>query len=162
MKRLTALILVLFISCSLLSCSKGKEEVVCYSFSGENEYFAITRGSIIPNYSSEGIIVGYSFDGGYLEIIQEEIFSEIISCSTICYTMMDGERTHVLIEGMKAVENRPININRKLGRIDTSPKIMNQNGLDTKQLLWFELKVTDINGKEEIYEMPLELTPIYD
>jgi len=76
--------------------------------------------------------------------------------------MMDGERTNVLIEGMKAVENRPININRKLGRIDTSPKIMNQNGLDTKQLLWFELKVTDINGKEEIYEMPLELTPIYD
>jgi len=158
MKKLIALVLVLLFVLALASCSNEKDKVVTYSFSGNNDYFAITRGSITPR--SDG---HEEFDGGYLEIIQEDLFSATISCSMTYFVLTNGEREIILTQGMKAAENKPININGKLGRISFGNPIFDKANPDkSEQVLWFELKTTDINGNQEVYELQLGLTPIHD
>jgi len=158
MKKLIVLAVALLFALSIVSCGNENEQAKKYSFSGNNDCFAITRGSIVPR--SDG---HEEFDGGYLEIIQEELFADTISCSMTYFTLTNGERKSILTQGMKAAGNGPININGKLGRISFGNPILGKTNTDKlEQVLWFELKTTDINGNEEVCELQLELTEIYD
>jgi len=61
MKKLIVLAVALLFALSIVSCGNENEQAKKYSFSGNNDCFAITRGSIVPR--SDG---HEEFDGGYL------------------------------------------------------------------------------------------------
>ncbi len=150
MKKLIALVLMLICMLGLVGCSNHQEEVVTLSFRGEHEYFAISNGSIILNDSEE------VFEGGNLEIVKPNLFVDVGSFSTAFYTVRNEEKHIILSNSVIDQTGSEVNISGDLGKIAGSDIIGRE--IESIDNLWFELKTTDLNGKENVYQLQLTLT----
>ena len=157
MKRRIAAALAL--ACILLSACSGAQqgETAVFSFSGENEQFAIFNGVVILADERE------VFDGGDLKVVCEEEFSNIAFYSGTFYTMKNGERRTILSNSVADMTGGALNINGDLGRISGESCISGgkiENMEEFKNNLWFELNTTDRNGNKNTYQLELVLTEI--
>ena len=156
MKKVIALLLVLVCVLSLAACNNAEQEqVATYSFCGEHDYFAISTGSVILSDTEE------VFDGGDLQITQSGVFEAVTSYSTTFYTLTDGEQRTILSNSVIDQTGGSVNVGGDLGKasgkgIITGNKVKSSEEL--KENLWFELKPTDLEGKENVYQIQLALT----
>lgn len=155
MKRFIALAAALVWALVLPACTKEPEQAVTYSFHGEHEYFVISNGSIVLGEAEE------VFDGGDLEVIQEGCFDGIASCATTFYTLADGERHIILSNHIVDQTGGSVNINGDLGQVFGENCITGNRAGTIDALmdnLWFELKITDLTGATQVYQVQLILT----
>ena len=151
MKKLIALVLALVCVLALAGC---QEQASTYSFRGEHEYFAISSGSITLDDKEE------VFDGGNIEITQSGVFDEVASYTTTFYMLTNGEQKVILSNTEINQTGEATTVDSDLGSI--SGEGILGNGVksvdDLKDSLWFELKTTDLNGTENVYQIQLVLT----
>ena len=151
MKKLIALGLALVCVLALAGC---QEQASTYSFRGEHEYFAISSGSITLDDKEE------VFDGGNIEITQSGVFDEVASYTTTFYMLTNGEQKVILSNTEINQTGEATTVDSDLGSI--SGEGILGNGVksvdDLKDSLWFELKTTDLNGTENVYQIQLVLT----
>ena len=137
--------------------STQEGQTTVYSFTGSNELFEISNGVIVLSTDDE------VFDGGDLRVIQAEPFSDIASYFTTYYLMKNGEKRTILTHGVEDMTGGSVNIEGDLGRISGDGVIIG-NGVDNVdeviQSLWFELKTTDLDGRESVYTLELNPTEI--
>lgn len=154
-KKLIALVLALVCTAGLAGCSNKQEEVITYSFRGDHEYFVISNGMITLSDTEE------IFDGGDLEITQSGVFDETTSYSTTFYTLINGKQRIILSNSVIDQTGGSVNVDGDLGSI-SGQGIFIRNKFEIidelKEHLWFELKTTDSNGKENVYQIQLALT----
>lgn len=154
-KKLIALVLALVCTAGLAGCSNKQEEVITYSFRGDHEYFVISNGMITLSDTEE------IFDGGDLEITQSGVFDETISYATTFYTLINGKQRIILSNSVIDQTGGSVNVDGDLGSI-SGQGIFIGNKFEIidelKEHLWFELKTTDSNGKENVYQIQLALT----
>ena len=148
MKKLIALVLALACVLALAGC---QEQVSTCSFRGEHEYFAISNGSITLE-DKETV-----FDGGSIEITQSGFFDEIASYTTTFYMLTNGEQKVILSNTEINQTGSATTIDSDLGSISGEGVLGNEvkSVDDLKDNLWFELKTTDLNGTENIYQIQL-------
>ena len=151
MKKLIALVLVLVCVLSLAGC---KEQPSTRSFRGEHEYFAISNVSI--NLDDKEAVV----DGGNIEITQSDYFNDIVSYTTTFYMLANGEQKVILSNTGINQTGEATTIDSDLGSISGEGILGNEVNRvdDLKDNLWFELKTTDLNGTENVYQIQLKFT----
>ena len=151
MKKFIVLVFAVVCVLALAGC---QEQVSTCSFRGEHEYFAISNGSITLE-DKEAV-----FDGGNIEITQSGFFDEVASYTTTFYMLTNGEQKVILSNTEINQTGTAATIDSDLGSI--SGEGILSNGVksvdDLKDNLWFELKTTDLNGKENVYQRQLILT----
>ena len=150
MKKLIVFGLVLVCVFALAGCSNTQKEPVTLSFNGEHEYFAISNGSIVLNDTEE------VFEGGDLEVVQPDIFANVTSFYTTFYTVKNEEKHIILSNSVIDQTGSAANINGDLGKVAGTNIISRE--VESIDNLWFELKTTDLNGTETIYQIQLTLT----
>ena len=155
MKKLITLVSAVICVLSLAACNNAEhEKVSTYSFRGEHDYFAISNGSIVLSDTEE------LFDGGELEITQFGVLEDVASYSTTFYTITNGERRIILSNSVIDQTGGTVNVDGDLGKASgkgsiISSKVENIDAL--RENLWFELKTTDLDGKENVYQIQLTL-----
>ena len=127
-----------------------KDELSVYSFTGTHELFEIPNGIVVIADDME------VFDGGDLKIINPAAFSDIVFYSAKYYQIKDGEKRTILFNGVEDMTGGTLDIEGDLGRIASADIIRD----DLEGNLWFELKTTDMSGKENTYQIPLTLEKI--
>lgn len=155
MKKLITFALVCLL---VLTGCNNEKQVSTYSFHGEHEAFTISNGSIILSEEEE------VFHGGELKTTQSGLFDEMDSYSTAFYTLIHGEQEILHSNTVIDQTDGSITINWEeddLGSISSeapfiSSKFESMNEL--KENLWFELKITYLNGEEKVYQIPLTFT----
>ena len=157
MKKIVVFILAMVCLLSMTACSNGKQEGASkysFSFRGENEYFAISNGIILLEETEE------VFEGGNLEIVQTDLFKDVVSVSTTFYTMRNGEKYIILSNSVTSKEDGSLTVDGELGKISGSDIIgrTDENMDELRKNLWFELKTTDLNNKENTYQLKLTLS----
>ena len=153
MKKLIILVWVLACVLSLAACKKTEQEkFVTYYFHGEHECFAISNGSIVLSDTEE------VFDGGKLSVIKTDLFDDIVSYTTTFYTLEDEAQRTLMSNSVVDFTGGTIHIEGDLGRISGDDFIIGSKVKSIDELqqnLWFELKTTDLNGEEEVYQLQL-------
>lgn len=151
MKKLIALFLALVCVLALAGC---QERVSTCSFRGEHEYFTISNGSITLE-DKEMV-----FDGGNIEITQSGFFDEVVSYTTTFYMLTNGEQKVILSNTVISQTGDATSIDNDLGSISGEGILGNEvKSIDNlKDNIWFEFKTTDLNGKENIYQIQLVVT----
>lgn len=156
MKQILAFVMALVCALSLSACGNGKQEqTATYRFHGENEFFAISNGSIVLGDTEE------EFDGGKLYITQTGIFDHVASYSATFYTKKDGAQRTLMSNSVVDRTGGAIHIEEDLGRITGDGFIIGSKVASVDELkenLWFELKTTNLDGKETSYHLRLTLT----
>ena len=127
-----------------------EDELSVYSFTGTHELFEIPNGIVVIADDME------VFDGGDLKIINPAAFSDIVFYSAKYYQIKDGEKRTILFNGVEDMTGGTLDIEGDLGRIASADIIRD----DLEGNLWFELKTTDMSGKENTYQIPLTLEKI--
>ena len=127
-----------------------EDELSVYSFTGTHELFELPNGIVVLTNDKE------VFDGGDLKIINPAAFSDIVFYSAKYYQIKDGEKRTILFNGVEDMTGGTLDIEGDLGRI-ASADIIRDN---LEGNLWFELKTTDMSGKENTYQIPLTLEKI--
>lgn len=154
MKKTIALVLALVCVVGTAGCilpiSDSHDELSVYSFTGNHELFEIPNGIVVITDDME------VFDGGDLYLIQPEAFSDIVFYSARFYQIIDGEKRTILFNGVEDMTGGTLNIEGDLGRISSADIIRSV----LEENLWFELKTTDMSGKENTYQIPLTLEKI--
>ena len=162
-KKATLLLVLLICSAFLTGCGEAESStqtdyLSVYSFSGENEQFAISNGVVVLTETEE------YFYGGTLEINQES-FSNIASCSMTFYISSGDEKTVVLSNSVENMSGGAVSIAGDIGKI-SGDGIITEAMIDGHQPLQnnllFELTTVDLNGEEIVYQVPLSLTEITD
>ena len=127
-----------------------EDELSVYSFTGTHELFEIPNGIVVITDDKE------VFDDGDLKIIDSAAFSDIVFYSAKYYQIKDGEKRTVLFNGVEDMTGGTLDIEGDLGRIASADIIRD----DLEGNLWFELKTTDMSGKENSYQVQLTLEKI--
>ena len=152
------LALSLICAVTLTACSNGRQEQVLeYSFHGENEQFTVSNGAIILDDTEE------VFNGGELAVTQAELFEDIASYSTTFYTVNNGEQRTLLSNSVVDMTGGSVNVNGALGRISGDGFVIGNKVEDIDELkenLWFELSTTDISGAEKAYQLQLTVIEV--
>lgn len=156
MKKMMVLVSALVYLLVLPGCKNVKQEQVStYTFRGEHEYFVISNGSIVFSDTEE------VFQGGYLETTQSDFFEDVASYSTTFYTITNGKRKTILSDRVIDQTGGSVDVNGELGSVSGEDVIFGNkisNIDELKENLWFELKTTDLNGEENVYQIQLTLT----
>lgn len=149
MKKFIISVLVLACFFALTGCS---EQASAYSLYAEHEYFVISDVEIVLNNNEE------VFDGGNIEIIRPDIFSEVVSYTTTFYVLTDTDKKVILSNCVIDQTGETVAVDADLGSISGEAVCTEaaESIDDLKTNLWFELKTTDINGNENIYKIRLE------
>ena len=158
MKKLTVFILAFCYVLALCACSDSKQkEVVEYFFYGGNEQIAINNGSIVLS-DTEDV-----FDGGVLEVVQTDLFTDITSYTTTFYTMRDEEQRIILSNSLIDQTGGSVHVDGELGK-SVGPDVVVDNKVESmdelKDNFWFELKTIDKDRKENVYQVQLILKEI--
>ena len=127
-----------------------EDELSVYSFTGTHELFEIPNGIVVLTDDKE------VFAGGDLKIIHPAAFSVIVFYTAKFYQIKDGEKRTILFNGVEDMTGGTLDIEGDLGRIASADIIRD----DLEGNLWFELKTTDMSGKENTYQIPLTLEKI--
>ena len=149
MKKLVVLVLTLLCVFAMAGCSNTPDDPVTLSFNGGHEYFVISNGAIIFNDAEE------VFEGGTLEIVQPDIFADVTSFYTTFYTVKNEEKYVILSNSVIDQTGDAVSINGDLGKIAGTNIIGRE--VESIDNLWFELKTTDLNGTENVYQLQLTL-----
>ena len=156
MKKRITFVLALVCTLVFAGCNNAKQEQVStYSFHGDHEYFTISNGSIILGETEE------VFDGGDLEVTQSGLFEEIASYSTTFYIFTNGERKNISSHTIIDQTGSSANLNGDIGKMSGEGCVISnmvKNMDELKENFWFELKTTDFNGEENVYQIQLTLT----
>ena len=156
MKQILAFVMTLVCALSLSACGNDKQEqTATYRFHGENEFFAISNGSIVLSDTEE------VFDGGNLYITQTGIFDHVASYSATFYTKKDGVQRTLMSNSVVDQTGSTIHVEGDLGTMSGDGFIIGGKVAsidELKENLWFELKTTDLHGKETSYHLRLTLT----
>jgi hypothetical protein len=141
----------------LTACNNQKQEqLIVYSFYGENECFEISNGTIVLS-DSEDV-----FYGGNLQVNQPEAIQNITSYKATFYTMIDGQQETILIDELHNISSTEL-LGVDLGKkVSNNPEISNQfkNIEEANGKFWCELKVTDTEGINNSYKIELNLIKI--
>lgn len=162
MKKVTALFILVMVCLFLFAgCTAGvqKQDLVVYSFSGANDYFSVSDGVVVLNGEEE------IFSGGELKVLQDAEFSDIASFSGEFYIMKNGEKRTVLSNSVVDMTGGTLSVSGDLGKMSGETIITNYKMIDEQdwqENLFFELAVTDLNGKETVYELQMTLEKITD
>ena len=152
MKKLIAMLLILVCVLTMVGCNNTKQTETTYTFRGEHDYFEISNGTIVLSDTDE------LFDGGDLHITQSDVLNNIVSYSTTFYTIIDGERRTILSNSVIDQTGSAINVEGDLGKSSGKGVIIGskvENIDELKDNLWFELETTDLDGKENMYQIQL-------
>ena len=156
MKKMMALVSALVCVLVLAGCKNAKQvQGSTYTFRGEHEYFVISNGSIVFSDTEE------VFRGGYLEITQSDFFEDVASYSTTFYTITNGKRKIILSDRVIDQTGSSVDVNGELGSVSGEDVIFGNkisNIDELKENLWFELKITDLNGEDNVYQIKLIVT----
>ena len=154
MKKLITTVWVLVFTLLLVACSNAKQEdVVEYSFYGENEYFSLSNGSIVVSGEME------TFRGGVLEAVNPESFSDVVSVSTSFYTIKSSGEPYIFSTHKKySLDGELVSFGGSLGESSSnSPDLIRkieQGGL------WLEVQTVDTADKETVYQLELTVTEV--
>lgn len=157
MKKIMAVMLslfacsVLFTGCNTSSESNEEQSLKVYSFSGENEYISVSNGVIILGGKDE---ICY---GGDLKVMSDD-FADITSYSTTIY-INGSEKETLLSNSVDDQAGGTIDVSGNIGKISGDIFIDNDADKLTDNL-WFELKTTNLSGKENTYQIQLKTTEI--
>ena len=152
MKKLIAMLLILVCVLTMVGCNNTKQTETTYTFRGEHDYFEISNGTIVLSDTDE------LFDGGDLHITQSDVLNNIVSYSTTFYTIIDGERRTILSNSVIDQTGSAINVEGDLGKSSGKGVIIGskvENIDELKDNLWFEIETTDLDGKENVYQIQL-------
>ena len=142
---------------ALSGCGKEEQEPLrVYSFSGENEQFAVSNGIIVLNGSDE------IFSGGDLKAA-DDCFLDITSYSTTFYTISGSEKNVILSNSVVDTTGGTVNVSGDLGQISGDSTLRRIKIDDTNDLngtLYFELTTKDKYGTENVYQLQMALTEI--
>lgn len=157
MKKIVVILLsalaccTMFIGCSNSSANQ-EQHLSVYSFSGEDEQFAISNGVIVLNSTEE------TFYGGDLKEKQDKL-SDIAAYTKTFYVMSGNEKKVLMSFVVEDMTGGTVNISGDIGKI--SGDIMTKIGTDELQNnLFFELKTTDLNGEKNEYQLQLTVTEV--
>ena len=155
MKKWAVLLSVLICVFFFAGCNNAQQEqAVTYSFHGENEYISVSNGTIILNGSEETLV------GGNLRTVQADLFDNIVAYSSTFYTMQDGAQHTLMSSSVIDYTGGAIHVEEDLGRISGDGIMIGteiENLEELTENLWFELKTTDTDGKEHIYQLKLTI-----
>lgn len=158
MKKISAIISVLLCGCILFSgCrfpieEEPKEAPAVYSFSGENEQFSISNGVIVLDFSKE-ILYGGEFKE------KQETFSDIVAY-TMTFYIMSGEGKDILLSNrFEDQTGGMVNISGEIGKI-SGDAFIKTDAEELQNNLYFELETTNLDGKENTYQLLLNVTEV--
>lgn len=146
-----ALLMAVLCSCLLASCTskQAEEQTIVHSFSGENEMFSISNGVIVLTPAEE------VFYGGILE----GKLTDIVAYEATFYIPSDIDDKILLSNKVADMTGGTISIAGETGKV--SGDILKEAELDELQNnLYFELKTTNLEGKENTYSLQLMVTEI--
>ena len=161
MKKVISIVISCLLITALVGCAGSTEDAesgaVVYSISGSNDLFEISNGVIVLGEEEE------VFDGGDLKIIQEDLFSDVTAYTCSYYTITNGERRTILSNSTVDMTGGTLNVNGDLGRASGNGILIGnkiKSAEDLENVIWFELITTDLNGKENTYQLPLVLNKV--
>ena len=162
LKRLFAFIFAIMCFGVMVGCSEkeaSEQELVVYSFSGSDGQIAVSNGVIVMSPDKD------VFYGGDLEVFNEELCTDIASYSTTFYTMNKGKRNTILSNSVVDQTDGSVNVSGDLGKM-SGANLLIGNKVDASEdllhSLFFELRITPINGEQRVYEVQMEVTEITD
>ncbi len=162
MKKAIALILLLLCAFIFVGCGaeklNGKTEV--YTFSGENDYFSVSNGTVVLDGEEE------AFSGGHLTVLQKQLFSDIVSYDADFYIIKDGnDKRAVLSSSVVDMTGGSVRFNGDdLGKISGDTIITNYKMIEEEEWqnnLFFELTLKDSKGREKVYEIQMNVEKVY-
>ena len=161
MKRIISIAISCLLIAALVGCAGSVEDAesgtVVYSMSGSNDLFEISNGVIVLGEEEE------VFDGGYLKILQEDLFSNVTSYTCSFSTIVNGEKRTILSNSTVDMTGETLNVNGDLGRASGNGILIGnkiKSAEDLEDVIWFELITTDLSGKENTYQLPLVLNKV--
>ena len=143
---------LLFTGCGVSSEKDQEQFLKVYSFNGENDFISVSNGVIVLEAGNE---ICY---GGDLKVKADD-FADIITYSASIYLNMDNEREILLSNSVEDKTGGAVGILEDIGQI-TGDIIRDSDIEKLVDNLWFELKTTDLGGKENTYQLQLEMTEI--
>lgn len=142
---------LLGIGCTAVSSEQAKQTKV-YSFSGENDSFAIENGVIVL---TPGEIIFY---GGELKK-KDGVFGDISAFSSTFYMLSGNEKEVILSNAVEDQTGEVVDVTGFTGKI--SGDILSETQLqDLQNNLYYELKTTDTAGEKSEFQLPLTVTEI--
>ena len=162
MKRLFPFLIAVILCVGMLAgCSQNgenkSEEIIVYSFCGENEQFTVMNGVIIISADEE------VFCGGDLSVIDQDQFADIASYSVKFYTMANGEKRTIMHNSVVDQTGGSINVTDDLGRMSGKDILIGNKTENVSELtdnLYFELSTMDLDGKQNTFQLQLIVTEI--
>ena len=152
MIKTEALVFMTIILTALTGCGKAEQEqLIIYSFSGENEQLAVSNGIIVLNGSEE------TFVGGDLKVTGD-FFDDITSYSTTFYTMSGSEKDIILSNSVVDMTGETVNVSCDLGQISGESiirRIKIDDVNDLENVLYFELTTKNKSGEENVYQLQI-------
>lgn len=143
---------LLFTGCGISSEQNQEQLLIVYSFSGENDFISVSNGVIVLDAKDE---ICY---GGDLKVKPDE-FANITTVSTTIYLYSDNEKYILMSNGAADETGGTIDVSGNIGKI--SGDILRDSDIyKLVDNLWFELKTTDLDGEENIYQLQLKMTEI--
>jgi len=156
MKKSLILLLILTLAISLVGCSTAELQTSVYSFSGANEYFAISNGVIVLDDSTE------AFYGGNISA-DEDFFNEATSYSATFYISSHGEKKVILSSKVVDLTGEAVDFSGEIGSI-SGDDVLTQNKIDEiddlRYNLYCDLSVANKDGTESVYSVQMNLTEI--
>ena len=156
MKKFLIFLLLLTFAISLVGCSTTELQTSVYSFSGANEYFAISNGVIVLDDSTE------AFYGGNISA-DEGFFAEATSYSATFYISSHGEKKVILSSKVVDLTGEAVDFSGEIGSI-SGDDVLTQNKIDEiddlRYNLYCDLSVTNKDGTESVYSVQMNLTEI--
>ena len=152
MKKVICILLITMLCICLLSGCNTKpteEALVVYSFSGENEMFSISNGVIVLT-PAQDIFYGGNFDG--------EI-ADIRAYSMTFYNQSGNDNIVLLSNSVTDMTGGTIAIAGETGKV-SGDILKRAKADDLQNNLYFELKTTNLNGKENTYQLQLAVTDV--
>ena len=157
MKKVIAFTISLLFIFTLTGCDNAKtNQLLVYSFSGENENFSIENGTIVLS-DSENI-----FYGGNLKVVQSEYTKDIESYRAAFYTLTDGEQETIYVD--EFYNNSPAELTAvdlgKMVSAGSDIRMQFENLSESQGKFYCQLNITDADGNENSYTIELTLTEI--
>ena len=149
MKRIFALFLSVICTLVLFGCTETEQKnETTINYIGEHEYFTLSDVSFTLNEE------GRRFDGGKLIINNSSLSDSVSSYSYSYFTLRtNGERNAFHGQtGSSTIPGESISLETRLGISGSNSRGMIEN---IEQGLWFEMKITDMDGIESIYTIQL-------
>jgi len=161
MKRIISIAISCLLIATLVGCAGSAEDAesgaVVYSMSGSNDLFEISNGVIVLGEEEE------VFDGGELKVLQEDLFADVTSYTCSFYVITNGEKRPILSNSTVDMTGGTLSVNGDLGRASGNGILIGnkiKSAEDLENVIWFELITTDLNGKENTYQLPLVLNKV--